>query len=176
MLLYFLSLLESESDKALFASLYLRYDHRIYAFALRFLPKIQEAEDLTHDTFVQVIIYFEVAKKCKSESRRAFEAWLFAIAENLVKDRLRKKKREPETVELWDMPAPEDEVHSEYRMIVDTIHSMPGPMRAVLLMRLIEERSFREIAKVLKCDEVTAKRRFERARRALMERMNVKSE
>lgn len=174
MLLYFLSLIETASDKAFFTSLYLRYERKTYAFALRFFPKIKDAEDLTHDAWVQVIINLPIAKKCKSESKRAFEAWLFTVEENIAKDRLRKKKREPETVELWDMPAPEDEVHSDYRMVVDAIHSMPGPMRAVLLMRLIEERSFREIAKVLKCDEVTAKRRFERARRALIERLGVK--
>lgn len=177
MLLYLLSLLDDQNDTALFTSIYEQYERKIFAIALRFLSNIPDAEDAALATWERVAANFSTAKKYLSASKRAFESWICVIVKNQAKDELRRRKKAPKQLEVWDIPAPANtETEVELRMLKDAIRAMPDESRRLIEMRHFEGRSFDEIGRVLGCGKDTAKRRYERVVKALREQMKVEQE
>lgn len=58
MLLFFLSLIETEEQRELFTKLYEEHCHTLYVCAYRYLKNSADAEDVVQD------VYFKVADKC----------------------------------------------------------------------------------------------------------------
>ncbi len=76
-------------DAAAFEKIVDTYSGRLYGFFQRMLGGREEAEDLVQEVFVRVV---KAIAEYREEGR--FEAWLFRIAGNLVRDRLRREPRE----------------------------------------------------------------------------------
>jgi len=67
------------------AALLARYQNRLYRYLLRLVREPATAEDLFQQTWLRV------AERIRHyDSRRSFEAWLFAVARNLAIDHLRR--------------------------------------------------------------------------------------
>lgn len=174
MLIYFLSLIENEIDKAEFASLYEQYERKMYAIAFRILKNVDDAFDAEFAMWERVAVNYSTAKEYLSKSLQAFESWITVIVKNQSKDELRRRRRAPLQLEMWDISALSDvETESEYRMTKDTIRSMPDESRRIIEMHHFQGCTFKEIGIVLGCSKDTAKRRYERAIRALREQMKV---
>ena len=174
MLLYFLSLIENEIDKAYFASLYEQYERKMYAIAFRILKNVDDALDAEFAMWERVAVNFSTAQKYLSKSPRAFESWIAVIVKNQSKDELRRRRRAPLPLDMWDIPAPADtETESGYKMAKDAIRSMPDESRRVIEMRHFQGCTFKEIGIALGCNKDTAKRRYERAIKALQEQVGA---
>lgn len=71
-------------DESAHAAIYARYASRLYTLIYRLIPRRAQAEDLLHDTFVEVI------RNIRSYSGTgSFEGWLCAIAVNKALSHLR---------------------------------------------------------------------------------------
>lgn len=85
---------ETQLKKALngdinsFQSLFSTFQNPLKSYLYRLLVDRNDAEDLTHDTFVRA---FDKISTFKGES--SLKTWVFQIATNLAYDYLRKKKR-----------------------------------------------------------------------------------
>lgn len=172
MLVYFLSLLEDDSDRAILEEMYRRYKDKTLHIAMRILHDTYDAEDAVIDGWVKVVLNFDIAKKCYSNSWSEFGSWLTFVMKNTAKDvrKRRRRKRALETIEILDIPSPADtEVEGELKMVFEKIHSMPAQTRDLLEMRILGEYSFEEIGKSLGCSEGTAQKRFSRAMKAFRE-------
>ncbi|USK62436.1 RNA polymerase sigma factor [Peribacillus asahii] len=77
----------SEYRKEEIADWYDQHSKSILTFILLMVKDYQQAEDLTHDTFVKAYLYYDSFKNHSSE-----KTWLFSIAHNLTVDFLRKRK------------------------------------------------------------------------------------
>lgn len=75
-------------ERAAFAEMYERFADRIYGFCVLLLRDLDEAGDVTHDTFV-------VAAQRIAQLRDAerLQSWLFAIARHQCYRRLRQRGR-----------------------------------------------------------------------------------
>jgi RNA polymerase sigma-70 factor (ECF subfamily) len=76
-----------EGDPRAFAALFERFQDRLYDLAWAILQDQAEAEDAVQDTFLRV---FERIGRYRGES--SFETWLVAVAVNVCRDRLRRRK------------------------------------------------------------------------------------
>jgi len=76
-----------QGDLAAFATLFTRFQHRIYDLACAILHDEVDAEDTVQDTFLRA---FERIADFRGES--SFETWLVAIAVNRCRDRLRRRR------------------------------------------------------------------------------------
>jgi RNA polymerase sigma-70 factor (ECF subfamily) len=74
-------------EEAAFRLLVLRWEKDVLAFLIHMLGSVEEAEDLVQDTFVQV---YGQASAYRAQGR--FQSWLFRIAGNLARSRLRRRK------------------------------------------------------------------------------------
>jgi RNA polymerase sigma-70 factor (ECF subfamily) len=76
-----------QGDLCAFTTLFERFQDRLYDLAWAILRDGTEAEDAVQDTFLRV---FEHIDRYRGES--SFETWLVAVAVNVCRDRLRRRK------------------------------------------------------------------------------------
>ena len=82
-------------DQAAFEALVDLYSAKLYGFLFRLTGKREDAEDLVQEVFVRLVQAIE-----RYEHDGRFEAWLFRIAMNLARDRVRRLSRAPGIVAL----------------------------------------------------------------------------
>jgi RNA polymerase sigma-70 factor, ECF subfamily len=163
-----------EDFRQLFDLYYSRVHH---FFAKRGFPP-QECLDLTQETFIG--IYRGIAS-FRRDAR--FETWLFKIATNAYRKRLRwgvAEKRDAvemsldcgeESHEPAD-PASEEEsmLRAERaRLLREAVEKLPEQMRRCLMLRVYQDMRYREIATVMRLSPETVKVHLFQARRRLRE-------
>ena len=143
-------------DVASFQILVDRYQNKIYSYVLMLVKDKQLADDIFQDTFLKIIRTIK-AGAYKEEGK--FIQFAMRIAHNLVIDYFRKAKRLPmvdPTKEDYDMldnakfmdPSIEEQIVTEqiYDDVRKMIEYLPAEQREVLVMRMYDDMSFKEIA------------------------------
>ena len=149
-----------------FRELYERYYKDVYRFALFLTGDPARAEDLAADTFVRA---WTARDRIRTETVRAY---LLTITRNLHRDRLRATRRDVELdAEIADTAPPVD-VQVEHASTLRDVrwrlrHVAPGDRRALLLY-VIREMSYAEIAQALNVSVGAVKSRIFRAREVLL--------
>ena len=161
----------AQRDPARFAELYEINFERVYAYAVRRVGNRAEAEDLTADVFHQAL-----ANLKRFEWRGIpFAAWLFRIAANLISDRWQRSGREVaddsgqiESAQVSPVEIEEVERRATLYRLVDTL---PEEQRRVVVLRCVEQKSIREVAKQIRKTEGAVKQLQFRALSNLRARM-----
>lgn len=134
-----------------------RHESRIYGFIYSKIADKDTSNDIFQDTFIKVI------KTLKSKSYNEegkFLPWVMRIAHNLIIDHFRKNKKMPlfrETEEFSifsimsdDSPTIENKIISD-QVEVDIkrlIEELPADQKEVLVMRMYQDMSFKEISEI----------------------------
>ncbi len=160
----------SHGDLGAARDLFSYYEEGLYRYLWQMLKHQQDCEDALQDTFRKAL---EALPGYREESH--FKSWLFRIGHNTGIEIIRRRKRiveMPEALEgQLDAPSSgpresliqrerEDELH--YAIAV-----LPQPERAVVLLRLQEELSFKEIAQVVGAPLGTVLARMHKAKKRL---------
>ena len=163
------------NDEA-FALLVQKYEDKVYHLCLRMCSDREQAKDLAQEAFVKA---WRGLRFYKHEA--AFSTWLYRLTGNVCIDYLRSKKRaaavslttDDEEAVVMDVedPAPTPE---EYVMNRQAQHAVAAAMeqleedfRMVLTLRVVQERSYEEIAEIMDLKVGTVKSRLARAREKL---------
>ena len=175
-----------EGEKIAFDKLVLKHKKKVFNMCYRFLGDYEEANDSAQETFIKV---YRSLKKFRFES--AFSTWLYRIAVNTCKNKLKssaygqEKKMipldnpvSPERVmpalEIRDesqSPANELEKKEKMRVIQEAINALPPEQREVVTLRDIEGFSYEEVAEITGINLGTVKSRLARARLDLRKRL-----
>lgn len=124
----------------------------LLAFLARFTGSRAEAEDLFQDVCLRVL---EALPRYRPAGR--FRAWVFAIAANAARDRLRRRAGEARALERRDAPSavpPADAVaaaRESLDRVEEAVARLPDAQREVFLLRMHSGLAFREIAEMLDC-------------------------
>lgn len=173
----------SRGDADAFAALVRRYEKPLYGYVRRMLGNGVDAEDVFQDTFLRV---HQHAGRYRHGA--PFRPWLYKIATNLCRDRLRKRRRHPQ-VSLdrpagfdADRPSPLDRVEDGCAgpdqtarkaeatvRLQEALGELPEKQRAVFLMARYDEMSYDEIARSLQVPVGTVKSRMNKAVHFLMQ-------
>ena len=167
MLAVYLAALEGEADRQKFQKLYEAYEKKIYAVALKILGNHALAEDAAQQTWLRLLKNWERVSALQWE-----EAGGYAVtaAKNAAVDMLRAQRRAAAFPEDWEPPAPESH-ESEYRYIVQLVCALPDGYRRILELKLVEERSNREIARSMGLNESTVASRILRGKAMLRQQL-----
>lgn len=156
-----------------------RWTARVSTYLARYLGNETDAADLTQETFVAV---YRARLSYRPSAR--FSTWLFGIATNQARQRLRWRRRHPEVaLELELESAHErnplvaassdpsaDTLQSERAAAVrQAIHALPAELREAVILFEYEDRSHAEIATVTGCSAKAVETRLYRARQRLRE-------
>ena len=153
------------------AALLARYQNRLYRYLLRLVREPATAEDLFQQTWLRV------AERIRHyDSRRSFEAWLFAVARNLAIDHLRRiapqsldeenESGEAAVTRLVSADPPVLELvmaRERAGRLAGALAELPVIYRDVLTLRFEEEMKLEEISEVLGTPLSTVKTRLRRS-------------
>ena len=163
----------SSGDVAAFSLLVTRYRGRVIALSRRMLGAggLEEAEDVAQEAFVAAY-----DKRASFRIGEPFRPWLYRIAVNRCLDRLRTQTRRPTPVQIGSVPEPAsvgaDPVEallteeSEARL-AEAVAALPPKLRAVFLLRHLDDLSYEEIAVATGVPMGTVKTHLFRARAQL---------
>jgi len=150
-----------------------RYSKKVYNIALNFAGNREEAADITQDIFLKVYNNID-----KYKEDRSFTAWLLRVSKNHCIDHWRKNKYHRKNVELEDnisvdpsqrMETPEENLVRKYdaQYVRQKLLLLPPDLRALIIMRDIQDLSYQEISENLDIPLGTTKSRINRARTRL---------
>jgi len=157
-----------DGDRSAFARLVERYWDRLYRWLYHVTRDRHTAEDLTQETFLKALA---ALKSFRPGSN--FRAWVFRIGHNNFVNQKRSERRTKHQLPE-DTAAPEigTEAAIENRetleLVAKAVADLPEDFRVALTLRVEEELSFREVAKILNTTEETARWRVFKARQKLM--------
>ena len=169
-------------DPEAFACLVDRHKDLMVNYLARLTGCRDRAEDFAQEAFVR---FYQQLDRYREEG--ALPAYLLRIATNLVRSDARRKRR-------WRLlqpvlsyagvtggssnggrpePGPQAEAlaREEHRQVTRALASLDLLYRAPLVMREIEELSYRQIAEALGCSEGTVKSRLHRGRQLLKRKL-----
>jgi len=152
-------------DLEAFESLFRQYQGDVYRWIMRIVRNSATAEDLTVETFWRMYR----ARAQFDPTRSVCGPWLRRIATNAALDHLRRSRREIPLPD--DLPAAAQQPPAEQlelrRQILAAIDKLSPSLRAVILLALVEEESYENIAQSLGISENAVRVRVFRGVRAL---------
>ena len=168
-------------DISSYQRIYDQFARKVLNFIFRMINSLEEAEDLTQETFVTV---YQKLGSLKDDSR--FEPWLFRIARNFVYQRYRSRPPltvsvdaldedgEPLTQLVDERKTPDETLQAgELEQVVrEVIYQLPEKYREVFVLSAIHRLSYEHIAEIVGRSLPSVKIDIHRAR--LLVRKRVK--
>lgn len=163
-------------DRQSYGKLVENYQQRIFRYCFHMLGQLQEAEDVAQDVFIKG---FQQLKQYQEGTY--FGAWLYKIAYRECLNRLKREKTYRRLLQLFMKTASCTE--SDHIAHVDcnielnqAILRLRPEDRHIILLRIVEENRFEEIAEQLHLSYAAVRKRYERARKKLILDMSAKEE
>jgi RNA polymerase sigma-70 factor (ECF subfamily) len=179
-----------QGDSKAMEILILKYQNRIYNLILKMCANVDDAVELTQETFVKAMDKID-----KFEGRSNFHTWIFRIAINLTLNYFQKHVKHgfrPLDTEynednnraktalkksLFDHESPDPAIIAQNKelcqIIVRSLMKLDTGQRAVILLCDIEGMNYAQIASVLNIKLGTVKSKISRARGNLREILNL---
>lgn len=175
-----------KNDEKAFAKLMQRYKRPVYHMILKMVRNVDDAEDLTIESFAKA---FRSLHRFKKDF--TFSTWLFRIATNNTIDHIRKKKLntlsidnrftddngDGISIEVEDENLnPQEETIKEQKaeLIQVFVDKLPPKYQKLVRLRYFQELSYEEIAVELEAPLGTVKAQLHRARELMFEMVKNK--
>lgn len=170
-------------DPGAFEVLVRRYHRDLLRLLRGITHNFEESEDLTQDAFLRAYRNLD-----RYDPQRPFRPWLWTIGIRLALHALARKGRKNVSLDQ-DVPRLEGGGRQEGPWFADdrsrqeldakllhddlmrALESVDAPYRTVLILRVLEERSYEEISEILGIPKGTVMSRLFRARQQLKEKM-----
>jgi RNA polymerase sigma-70 factor (ECF subfamily) len=164
-------------DKAAFDILVSRHRVRLYNYVLRLLRDPADAEEITQEAFVRAYVHAD-----KYRNIAKFSTWLYTIATNLVRNRIRKARTTPKLVSIHgsvdgeeerdpidlpdkaDLPDRRLEKRELKELVARGIEEIPARYREAFVLREVNDLSYEEIAAITGLKLGTVRSRINRGR------------
>ena len=156
-------------EASAFDVLVARWEDKIRGAAYRFLGSEEEAKDVAQEAFLKA---YRALGSFKREAR--FSSWLYQIATNLCRDRLRRRRtraavslqelEETGPVIVETRPGAHEQLQQLdlARLVRRAVHALPEEQREVVILKEYEGLTFVEIAQALDVPVSTVKTRLYR--------------
>jgi len=163
-----MGLLANDGDVEAFRELVERWDRRVFAFLVKGCGNADDALDLRQEVFLRVYRYGGTY-----DADYAFSTWLFRIATNVLRTWQAKQRRCPATASIETARASAERIPDgrigpritterteTLTRVWQRIELLPPEDRELLLLRLQQEFSYREIGQLRGQPESTVKSQF----------------
>ena len=164
-------------DPDAFVAYYRRNLSPVLAFFLRRTRDPELTADLTAEVFASALI---AAPRFRPGEKPA-RAWLFGIAAHKLADSRRRGRvedharqrlaLEPLVIDDADLERVEELAGRDTAELESAMAAMPGEQRQAVIARVVDERSYAEIAAQMRCSELLVRQRVSRGLRRLRARI-----
>ena len=153
--------------------LYEHYGGQLMAICLRYVGNRETAQDVLHDGFIRV---FQSMDKFSYQGEGSLKAWLSRVMVNESLGYLRKQSSKlQQEVLVEEIPDREDEEENmediPQSVLMKFISELPDGYRSVFNLFVFEEKSHKEIGKLLGITEHTSSSQFYRAKCLLIKKI-----
>lgn len=174
-------LIRSLDDPALFADFYRAYSRRVVGYFLRRSLDPDTALDLTAETFS---VALERRRQFRGNTPEEEQGWLFAIARSQLSLYVRRGRIEREAATRLAIATPRwtaDELQRVEDLAGSTVvrheaaailNDLPEPQRAAIVMRVLDDLGYDEIAKETDVSEDVIRARVSRGLRRMRDSMS----
>ena len=136
-----------KSDEAAFEEIYARYGKKIYGFLMRRLGQPDDCAELFQETFLRLH-----RGRSSYKPELAFKTWLYTIANNLVRDTLRRKMRS-KTTGTTERAANSNELavldgNYELQSFKEAFDTLTDDQREAIVLSRFEGLKYEEISRV----------------------------
>lgn len=170
MLIFYLSMLNTDKDKNKFEELYIKHRNDMYNIAFSILHNCEDAEDAVHDAFVSIANNFEKINKIScQEIKYYFVTIVRNVSINLYNSNKRRNKYCEELEDFKTSVDPNIFERFDYQQLIEKILELPPIYRDIIYLYYHEELTAKEISKILKITPETVWKRAERAKKLLKE-------
>lgn len=165
---------EAVFDQAAFAELYRRYANNVYRYLLSRVGNVQDAQDLSAQTFLAA---FENIESYRGEGR--FMAWLLSIAWRKSADHFRRSKHVVSLEYIQESPhpdpSPDETVGQRLQMeqVMDGLSRIAPDRAEALKLRIFGGLKASEIAELMNRSEAAVKMLIHRALQDLRQQLNT---
>ena len=155
-----------------FGQVYDKYVKKIFNFIYYKTHHKETAEDLTSETFMKALAKLDGF----DENKGSFSTWLYQIARNTVIDFYRTKKNDINIDDVWDLADEEDIIRDfdtaeKLKQVKKYLKKLKSDQREIVILRVWEGVSYKEIAEIIGKSEASCKMTFSRTIQVLREEM-----
>lgn len=160
-------------NESKFSQLYKSLWPKVYNFIYYKVQNAEEAEELTQDVFQKVFKQVQLNKVNESK----LKSYTFTAARNIVFDKWRRKGKNPKLITLEGLEESgyelidEKQIIEEGIIVQDALNLLSEEDRRIIVLRIIEGYSIKEVAQLLDKPEGTIKVLQYRALQKLKERL-----
>lgn len=169
-----------QANRVQFEQTILPHIDAAYNLARWIINNEQDAEDIVQESFLRAFKYFASYQGGNSRS------WLLTIVRNMCYDWLRHNQAQGQEVDLEDeissgADGPDDpeaivQIHTDRQHVMDALEKLPVESRELIILRELEEMSYKEIALIAGIPIGTVMSRLARARERLKTCLSQPSE
>jgi len=169
-----------QGDKNAFCELIKRYEKQIYSLAYRLTNNPEDAKDLAQEAFTKIYLVLE-----KYDPSRPFFPWMYKVANNIIYSHLRSQKNKNNEISLdkvidFSPLIPDKDNHPEeysttketQRLVQQALAELPEKYRVPLVLKYLEDLSYKSIGEVLDLPVTTIETRLYRGKALLLKRLN----
>jgi RNA polymerase sigma-70 factor (ECF subfamily) len=152
-----------------------RWEKAIFGFAYQMLHSVEESEDLSQDVFLRV---YAQAKRYRPAGR--FRSWLFRIAGNLARSRLRRRRvvgwvsfdaSRHDRADARPLPDADLKRQRLQQAVQGALAKLPVRQREAVVLRRYQGLSYKEIAEVMDTTNAAVESLLQRAAAALRDEL-----
>lgn len=163
-------------QRASFSELVKRHQRGLLRLSMRFMKDADVAQDIVQEAFIK-----SYEKLNLFEGRSSFKSWLYQIAVNTARNKLRENRYDFTSIDDINLgvsaTAENTLVHAAVSEIIHAeVDRLPFKQKTALVLRIYEDMSFAEIAVVMECPYDTAKANYRHALMKLKEIFETQSE
>lgn len=163
-------------NRASFSELVKRHQRGILRLSMRFMKDLDSAQDVVQEAFIKAY-----EKLHLFEGRSAFKSWLYQIAVNTARNKLREVRYDHLDIDFVHLgvaaSAEKQLVHTAVSELIQLeVDKLPFKQKTALVLRIYEDLSFAEIAEVMACPYDTAKANYRHGLIKLKEVLSKKTE
>lgn len=150
-------------ERKAYSTLVRRHQKALLRMSMRFVKDLDTAEDVVQESFIKAY-----ERLSTFEARASFKSWLFQIAVNTARNKLRERREgtmDIEDVQLGVAAIAETTLvqGSIADLLQKFVDLLPPRQRMALVLRVYEDMSFNEIANIMECPYDTAKANYRHA-------------
>ncbi len=151
-------------DADAFGQLYDKYFEKIYRFIYYKISHQETTEDLVSLTFTKALENLDKFRTNKG----SFSSWLYKIARNTVIDYYRTKREVKNIDYVYDIHSQqniEEDMTKDQQLqnIREKLDALKPEQREIVIMRIWDELSYKEISQIINKSEASCKMTFSRA-------------
>jgi len=158
-------------EKQAYQAIIIQFERQMYTYCYYILKNHAETEDAVQEIFIRAYENLHQYKRQVS-----FSAWLYKMAYHHLINIKKKQSRFLNLIQHYKEQQPVMQISQHESVVYELLTYLTAEERHILLLKAVEQYTFDEISDIMGLKSATVRKKYERLRQKLMERISQKGE